>query len=266
MPPGRRGFASPGARFEPMNPPDKDHFSGISASYAEYRPVYPPALVDVLAGLAPGRDLAWDAGCGSGQLSVPLARRFTRVIATDPSDEQLSRATPHPGVDYRRASAEASGVPAGIVDLAAAAQAAHWFDLPAYYEEVRRVCRPGAVVALVTYGLLRISPELDRIIDRLYTETLGSYWPPERRHVEQGYRSLAFPFAELSVPPLEMRAEWTRDQVLGFVNTWSAVRGLERERSAASLEPFGRALAGAWGADSRRPVWWDLALRVGRVS
>lgn len=249
-----------------MNP-GKDYFSGVAAAYAEYRPRYPTGLVDLLGDLAPSRDLAWDAGCGSGQLSVALAERFARVIATDASEPQLARATAHPRIEYRRASAEASGIAAASVDLATAAQAVHWFDRSAYYQEVRRVCRPGALLALVTYNLCRISPELDRIIDRFYWETAWPYWPPERRHVEAGYRSLEFPFAELPAPPLEMRAAWTLAQVLGFVSTWSALRVLERERGSAVVEEFVRELSGVWGpAESIRPVRWELAVRLGRVS
>lgn len=245
----------------------KDYFSGVAGSYAEYRPRYPAALVDLLADLAPGRETAWDAGCGSGQLSVALAERFARVIATDASEQQLAQASAHPRVEYRRASAEASGIPSATVDLATAAQAVHWFDRPVYYQEVRRVCRPGALIALVTYNLFRITPELDRIIDHFYWQTIWHYWPPERRLVEAGYRTLDFPFAELSAPPLEIQAEWTLPHVLGFVSTWSALRGLERDRGGRVVEEFARELSGAWGAaETRRQVRWELAVRLGRVS
>ncbi len=244
-----------------------DHFSRVAGGYAAYRPAYPAALVDLLAELAPAHDLAWDAGCGSGQLSVGLAQRFTRVIATDVSVEQLARAAPHRRVEYRRVSAETSGIPPGTVDLAVAAQAAHWFDLPAYYAEVRRVSGPGAILALVSYGLIRIAPEIDSVIDAFYG-SLGPLWPPQRRHVENGYRALPFPFAELPTPPQEMRETWTLGHVLGYVGTWSALRGTEGEQGGggALLEAVTRELGRVWGShDTRRPVRWDLALRVGRV-
>src|SRR5262245_41642298 len=124
----------------------KDHFSAASAEYARARPGYPDALVDFLAKVAPRRDVVWDAGAGSGQLSLPLARKFARVIATDASAEQLERAPAHPKIEYRCARAEVSGLPDASVDLAATAQAAHWFDLPRYYEEVRRVVRKDGAV------------------------------------------------------------------------------------------------------------------------
>lgn len=244
----------------------RDHFSDRAAGYAAHRPTYPPALVDFLAGVSPGRELAWDCGCGSGQLTVLLAGRFERVIGLDASAEQLARATPHPRVEYRCARAESSGLADAAVDLAVAAQAAHWFDLAAYYAEVRRVVRPGGVVALVTYGRLSVVDDVDAVVDRFYSEVLGPYWPPERRHVEDGYRSLPFPFEEIEAPRLEMCQEWTLGRLIGYVETWSAVRALEAAEGCAAVEAFRRELARAWGrAGVVRPVRWPLSLRVGRV-
>jgi len=244
----------------------QDHFSDVAAAYAAYRPSYPPALVDFLARLAPARRLVWDAGCGSGQLSLLLAGHFERVVATDASPEQIARATAHPKVEYRCARAEASGLPERVADLVTAAQAAHWFDLPAYFAEVRRVARPGGIVALISYGVVTADADLDAVIRPFYREVLGAYWPPERRHVDEGYRSLPFPFEELDGPSLEIRLDWRLEQLVGYVGTWSAVWALERAQGQGSFATFRRELAKAWGpATTVRTVRWPLALRVGRV-
>lgn len=242
----------------------KNHFSECVVGYAAHRPTYPAALVDFLAEMSPSHTLAWDAGCGSGQLSVLLADRFRRVVATDASAEQIAKATLHPDVEYRRAPAEASGLPDASVDLAVAAQAAHWFDLPAYYAEVKRVARPGSVVALVTYGIVTVDDEVDPVVRRFDSEILEPYWPPERRHVEDGYRSLPFPFNELETPKLEIRMNWAFAELVGYVETWSAVRALEKVEGHAPMEVFRRDLVRAWGSEGTvRPVRWPLTLRVG---
>jgi SAM-dependent methyltransferase len=212
------------------------------------------------------REVAWDAGCGSGQLSTLLPARFARVIATDPSAHQIAQARAHPGVEYRQASAEASGLESGSVDLAVAAQAAHWFDLPRYYAEVRRVVRPGGLVALLAYGVVHVDRDLITIVDRFYWQTLAGFWPQERTIVEEGYRSLPFPFPELKTPAFAMTATWSLAQLLGYVRTWSAVQAIERERGGDAYAGFARALSAVWGdPDSRRDVRWDVALRLGRV-
>src|SRR5437879_13655722 len=171
----RKGRLSPGARGAPpqlrarsrwpdvgadvMTDRDgfKDHFSATAAAYAAHRPTYPAALTDFLGEIAPPANLAWDAGCGSGQLSVLLADRFSRVIATDASTEQIAHATPRPHVAYVVARAESCALADGTVDVAVGAQAAHWFDLPAYYAEVWRLGRAGGGVARVIHGPVRVA-------------------------------------------------------------------------------------------------------------
>jgi SAM-dependent methyltransferase len=244
----------------------KDHFSDVAAAYAAHRPSYPAAVVDFLAGLAPARRLAWDAGCGSGQLSLLLAGPFERVVATDASPEQIARAAPHPRVEYRCAAAGVSGLLDRVVDLATAAQAAHWFDLPAYYAEVRRVARRGGIVALISYGVVTAGADLDAVIQPFYRGVLAAHWPPERRHVDDGYRSLPFPFEELDPPAFEIRLDWRLEDLVGYIGTWSAVWALQRAEGQGPFATFRRELAQAWGpATAIRTVRWPLALRVGRV-
>lgn len=239
-----------------------DHFSTIASRYAAYRPIYPRALVDALADRAPP-GVAWDIGCGSGQLSVALAERFERVIATDPAQAQLAAAALHPRVEYRCVPAEASGLPDASVDLAVAAQAAHWFDWPRFVPEVGRVAKPGALIALVSYG----NVELDGAVGdelRRYRAIVEPYWPPERVHVDNGYRDLALPWPAVEAPAIEMTASWTRDELLGYVQTWSAtVRLVEREGRAPVIEMCER-VAKTWPGGESRRIRWPLTIRVVR--
>lgn len=198
----------------------KDHFSANAAGYSAHRPTYPPSLVDFLADVAPARDLVLDVGCGSGQLSVPLTRRFSRVVAVDASAGQIASATPHPRIAYRVALADVSGLDARSVDVVTVAQAAHWLDLPAFYQEVRRVARPDAVLALIAYGVLHVEDEaVEAVASRFYHDALAPYWPPARRHVEQGYASLPFPFARIISPSFSMAMSWTLADMIGYVAT-----------------------------------------------
>jgi SAM-dependent methyltransferase len=242
-----------------------DHFSDRAAAYARFRPTYPPPLFEWLAAQAPARQLAWDAGTGNGQAAVALAGHFARVVATDPSAEQLRAARQHPSVHYAPGLEAESGLAPGSADLVTAAQALHWFDLDAFYKEARRVLRPEGVLAVWSYGLHRVSPEIDALFDRFYTETVGPWWPPERRHVEAGYRTLPFPFPDEPVPAFAMEAELDRQELLAYVATWSAVKRKERETNKDPMPALTLSLEAAWGDPGvRRVVRWPLALRVGR--
>lgn len=240
-----------------------DHFSSIAARYAAYRPRYPQALADALAERCARTDVAWDAGCGSGQLSTALAAHFAQVIATDPSEAQLASAEPHARVAYRRVTAEASGLPDGIADLAVAAQAAHWFDWPRYIAEVGRVTRPGALVALVSYNIIRLDGAPGDAIARYYAE-LAPFWPAERRHVEDGYRALVWPWPAVEPPAIDMAARWTREELFGYVTTWSATVRLVDARGPARLDALAAELAATWPDGEARDVRWPLTIRLAR--
>lgn len=243
----------------------KDHFSGHAGGYAEARPTYPEWLFDWLAGRCDRHELAWDAGCGNGQASLALAHRFRRVHASDPSSPQIAAAPVDARISWRVEPAEQCSLPDASADLVTVAQAYHWFDHARFCTEVRRVLRPEGLVALWTYGLSRVDPAVDAVFAQLYAGALADYWPPERRHVENGYRELPFPFVELDTPRFEMRLDWTLAQYLAYLRSWSASQRHLKATGRDAVTEAAEAMAHAWGdPDTARPVAWPLSLRVGR--
>lgn len=245
-----------------------DHFSPVAADYAGFRPRYPEGLLQWLAEHAPARRCAWDCATGSGQAAVELARRFEQVIATDISEAQLAAAIKHPSIVYRRAPAEACGLADYSVDLVTVAQALHWLDLGRFYAEVRRVLRPDGLLAVWSYGLLETDDAaINHCLRGDYHAIIQPFWPDERRHVEDGYRSLDFPFPEIRAPTFVLTADWALDDLLGYLRSWSASA---RYRASHGIDPvaaFGTRLAPLWGRpETRRIIRWPLSLRVGRAT
>jgi len=249
-----------------MNTAFKDHFSGQAAAYSMFRPTYPARLFEWLAEISPRRERAWDAGTGSGQAAVGLAEHFARVVGTDASAAQVGHAVPHPRVEYRVAPAEESGLPAAWADLVTVAQALHWFDLPRFLLEARRVLAPQGLLAVWCYGDPQLDhPAVDRIVHRYNRDTVEDYWPPERDLVLAEYRTIPFPFQEVPTPALSLEAAWTLPQLAGYLRSWSATaryaKLLGRDPVAALEEELRR----AWGPpDSARVVSWPLTIRAGR--
>lgn len=244
----------------------KDHFSERAAGYASFRPHYTRELAEWLASLAPAKDLAWDVACGSGQLSTLLGDEFAKVIATDASAAQIEQAVRHPHVEYRTEPAERSSLVDRSVDIITVAQAVHWLDLDAFYDEVRRVARPGGVLALIAYHIAVIEKKVDAVIDRFYSGDLDGYWPAERKHIETEYRDLSFPFERIDPPARKyLTVQWDVEQMLGYIRTWSAVRALEKAKGPAQTDQFADRLRKVWGSKSRE-VRWPLVFVAGRIS
>ncbi len=243
-----------------------DHFSGVSGGYAAFRPRYPGALLDYLAGLVPSDSVVWDCAAGTGQASVDLAARFPRVIATDASARQIASAAPHPRVEYRVSLAEQSGLADRSVNLLTIAQALHWLDLARFWPEAKRVLRPGGIVAAWGYGPAVLEGEkVNRLMRDYHVGTVGPYWPPERSIVENGYRDVPFPFEEVSAPVFSMEESWTLGDLIGYLGTWSATTRYRAATGQDPLRPLAEALRALWGGDERaRRIRWPLALRVGR--
>jgi ubiquinone/menaquinone biosynthesis C-methylase UbiE len=152
------------------------------------------------------------------------------------------------------------------VDIVTVAQAAHWLDLPEFYDEVRRVVRPGGLISLITYDTVEASHPVRPLLAQFYSEVIGPYWPAERKHVETGYRLLAFPFDEIATPAMTMRSSWTFKELIGYIDTWSAIRNCEAIRGRQPIELFFTELEQLWGdMDIRREFSWKLSMRVGRV-
>lgn len=243
----------------------KDHFSSIARSYARHRPTYPKELFAFLASLAPARELAWDCATGNGQAALELAPYFRKVIATDASADQIAHAAPCEGVEYRVAPAEPSGLPDESVDLLTVAQAAHWLDLPRFRVEWRRVLKPGGAIGIWTYDLLKAGPDVDPILEEIYYPRLGGYWPPERKLVDEGYRSLDFGFDPVSVPPFRMTVEWNLGDVLAYLRTWSAVTAFKEKEGIDPIDEYEPRFGAAWGdPTTRRTITWPLVVYAGR--
>ena len=240
-----------------------DHFSALAARYAAYRPHYPPALVTALADRCERHEVAWDIGCGNGQLSVALATRFARVIATEPAQAQLDHAERHPRVEYQRSVAEDSHLPGASVDLAVAAQAAHWFDWPRFVVEAGRVVRPGGLVALVTYRNAELPGDAGRELVGYYSQ-VEPYWPNGRVHVNNGYRDLVMPWPAVEPPAIDMTARWTRDELVGYITTWSATSRLVAAVGEGPLDDLRRRLAAVWPDGEPREVHWPLTIKLAR--
>ncbi|MSR31021.1 MAG: class I SAM-dependent methyltransferase [Gemmataceae bacterium] len=242
-----------------------DHFSSRAPGYCQLRPTYPAELFAFLAEQCQGKELAWDTGCGSGQATTALANFFQLVMGTDISQAQIDQAPRHERVRYQVSQAGKVDLPGESCDLVTAAQAIHWFNQEAFFQEAERVLKPCGVLAFWTYSLARVAPEVDRVIDWFYREIVGPYWPPERIQVEENYSSIPFPYKEGQSPPLTMVHLWDRAHFSGYLETWSASILYAKGKGQSPLSELNPVLQKAWpDPNEKRKVTWQLHLRWGK--
>lgn len=242
----------------------KDNFSSQSAEYAVYRPTYPQELYDFLFSLVSEKDAAWDCATGNGQVARILAQHFQKVYATDISEKQLSQALQLPNILYKVESSDRADVPDDSFDLVTVAQAIHWFNFEAFYAEVKRTLKPDGVIAVVGYGLMLIDKKVDQVIHKLYEDILGKYWDSERRYIEEGYKTIPFPFEEVTAPHFQIKTTWSFSQMIGYLNTWSSLQHYKKANERNPLEYLMTELKDAWGDDAEKEVRFPILLRVGR--
>lgn len=205
----------------------------------------------------------WDCATGNGQAAVALTDYFDNVIATDASAAQIDAAIPNEAVTYSTTPAEQSGLDGASVDLVTVGQAFHWFDHDAFFQEASRVLTADGVLAIWAYVICEVDAACDKVIDRLYTDIVGEFWPPERDFVASGYEGIQLPGEIVAAPELQMTVRWRAEDMLGFVSTWSACKRYEAQHGEDPVSLIAEDLQQVWGTEERT-VTWPVRLKVCR--
>ncbi|ROT43059.1 S-adenosyl-L-methionine-dependent methyltransferase [Sodiomyces alkalinus F11] len=191
-----------------------------AASYAAFRPSYPPPLFRSILKRTRARGATasspsgtlLDLGCGHGLIARALSPHFDRVLAIDPSPvmvRQAVSATPdNPKIAFRQGQAEdLSFLADGTVDLAVAGQAAHWFDYSRAWPELARVVRSGGALAFWGYkdNILVGRPRANAVFDAAcYGEDdVAAGFQSMARYWEQPGRDILRDSLRAVVPPAE---------------------------------------------------------------
>lgn len=240
----------------------KDNFSTKSLDYARFRPTYPAALFDFLKNLTGTAMTAWDCGTGNGQVACELARFIERVEGTDISSEQMKNACTAPNIYYSQQPAEKTNFQGSYFDLITVAQAIHWFQFEEFYKEVNRTLKPAGIIAVIGYSLFKSNKETDELIKHFYEDLIGPHWDPERKYLDDDYKTIPFPFEEIAVPQFKMTATWSYGHLLGYLKTWSAVKHFQKKNDFNPVDKISDELQKAFGDAGE--IHFPLLLRVGR--
>jgi len=119
------------------------------------------------------------------------------------------------------------------------------------------------LIALVTYDNAELAGEVGELLVAYYQQ-IEPYWPDGRVHVNNRYRDLRLPWPAVLAPPIEMTATWTRDELVGYITTWSATTRLVAARGEGPVHELRRRLAAVWPDHEPRNVRWPLTIKLAR--
>ena len=172
-----------GRRKVGLHDPTRWVFNRMADVY-DARPAYPSALIDALAGLAPGRGRVGDLGAGIGHVALPLAERGLHVVAVEPAQAMLDRLDSEARrrrltVRAVHATAESLPLDDASLDLVVVADAVHFLDAELAAREIARVLAPKGALAIVTCELGE-TPYMKGLV-----ENINASVPRRPRNVEQ---------------------------------------------------------------------------------
>ena len=208
----------------------------ISEAYAKFRPVHPPSVANIIVDYMKSKgslafDFAVDVGCGSGQSTFLLCDYFTKIVGLDISETQIQQAKLKSGedksaVEFIVGNAHDLPFESSSVDLLTCAMAWHWLDAEKFYDEAKRVLKPGGCLAIYGHGVIvkdneRIKNAFDLFHDALIpTDSLGE----ENMHVLNNYEGVEIPFSQTQRIDFSVPQKSSIDQLLGFLSSVSAYR------------------------------------------
>lgn len=210
----------------------------------------------------------WDCATGNGQAAVSCTRYFSQVDATDISAEQIKHCLSNAKINYTVSPAETTAFADNSFDLIMVAQALHWFNQEKFFQEAERVLKPNGILAIFGYAFFEIAPDIDTLIYENLLVPIDRFWAKGNRLLISGYKDVTMPFEEIIVPQnFAMQVEWTQQQLLEYLRTWSAVKRFTEElgvdpvaRLESKIKPFWK------DPEKAKPVKMPLFVRASRKS
>ena len=242
-----------------------DLYRGTAPYYDRYRPAYPDTLFDDLCERLPvsGAGALLDLACGTGQVAMPLAGRFARVVAVDQEAESVAfgrakaEAAGHVGIEWITGAAETVELDAGF-ELVSVGTAFHRLDRPVVAARMFSWLQPGGGAALLwsdapSQGSAAWQAALTDLITTWMarvgtTERIPAGWSEAMHRLphEAVLTSAGFEYAGKFTFAREER--WTRATLAGYLYSTSILNRNALGGYAADVERDLALLVDAYGA------------------
>ncbi|KAK4304751.1 hypothetical protein Pmani_011942 [Petrolisthes manimaculis] len=193
-----------------------------------------------------GSSLCVDVGCGSGQNTHLYADHFKHVVGVDVSVDQLDAArvtNTRTNVSYRQGRGEDLPLQDESVDLVTCSSSLHWFNIPAFFNEVKRVLRPGGVLACYWYRLPEChygSHSFNDVVEEVW-ESWREYWPPCHQFIMKDDVHLPHLYPDqvtvrLSEKKFVLERACSLDDFVGFLHSTAVFQNLELDKGTQQAQ------------------------------
>ncbi|MFF7944677.1 class I SAM-dependent methyltransferase [Nocardia gamkensis] len=210
-------------------------FAGTAWHYARYRPNYPQEFLDDLIqrlGLD-GTGRLLDLGCGTGQLTFPLAAHVAEAVGMDPESEMLAEASRQAreqsltNVTWTLGTSDDLPGNLGHFRLVTMGRSFHWMDREQVLTALdEMVDENGAVVIANDSCLIRPNTTWQQAIEEVQRSFLlpdQQHGPtptadPRQTHEQVLANSL---FRQVNRQVYEFLRPWTIEQAIGYLYSTS---------------------------------------------
>lgn len=239
-------------------------FNQESDKYLLYRPKYPKELYELIKSVTRNHNTVWDCACGNGQISIDISEYFTLVEGSDINENQILNATKRKNINYSVQNSESTNYMNDYFDVVCVGQALHWFCSDKFFDEVKRVLKKDGFFFCWGYSFFKISNELDEIIEKEFFKVIDSFWSDKNRVLHDKYSNIDFPFEKIEIPVIKMIEHWNLNQLMAYLNTWSAVKICNEKNNIDIVDLLENKLVNYWNESEIKKIEMEFFVYGGK--
>lgn len=246
-------------------------FNQAACDYNVARPGYPEQLFEdvvTLSGIPPDGQ-ALEIGCGTGQATLPFAKRGYHILCLDIGADLLAIAAQnlhaYPNVHFENLSFEAWPVKAGEYDLVYAATAFHWVPREIGYPKAALALKPGGALAIFSNAHPRPYTDFFVEVQSVYNQYLPQLLDPRERPTtaaeieeQSQYMRGTGLFNSVVVRTYPWTKTYTTSEYLQLLNTYSDHRALPEENRRGLYQAIANLIESHYGGKVERPYLTEL--------
>lgn len=241
-------------------------FDGAARDYDEVRPGYPKELIDDILSISdiPEGGKILEIGCGTGQATIPFAKRSYSMTCLDIGKGLAALAAEkcrqYPNVLIRTVSFEDWQPEPSSFDLVTSATAFHWIPPEIGYPKAASVLKDSGYIAI--FSNLHPTPYTDffQAVQKVYRSVVPEWKDPsdgpsteEKIKSTEHYINGTGLFEKVVVKRYPWSKEYNVDQYLKLLNTYSGHRNLDEEKRSKLFTGVATLIEEEFGGTIVRP-------------